>query len=1382
MAEIRKNALSQAELVAKEAAHQETRRREQEKTERLYRPPETTTAATYEAKDRAIGEVAKVDGVLWTVQKTSDGTKQWERADGLDFKPVLTVCGSVQGQGQCGGLSWRQGCAGQGVGQGVGQGAGQGAGQGVGQGACVPGRSPFSSGNAACTSPPHQRPVAYSRPGASFSEPLAERPVRLPKVLPAVDAATASEAAAWVQAARLHEQLACADAAAKQRLEHAKQQYYLSIGLLCDADLATVKQRLEAVVHAHAAREFELNEQKEAQCNLEAEIIAAQQVMRDVQQDLEGKHAQGDSFGVQYAAEEFKLAKYKVLLLLKQKRRLKAMVAIHACNVREAAKAKGVAESEFADAMARHEYALQLMRANHDLDDSTQDLIKAVEEKLKNYNGELQKLQGQLEKTRAERVQMETVIRDQEQEQRKALGLSGGQQASGGAAPRRPNQATHGPTAPAGPAGLASSAGSAGSARGGGSDETTGPALGGGGLDDEIKAFEEARKKVNEAFAKKAEQVYMKPDELMKALLPDALDEEKKKLKAEKDAQEKAKKESEEAVEEARKIAQKAIEEAGAKVEAKLQAQEHRNHVTASAQESVLAKMTTAVERNFLGIGDMTNQRGIANGVQYLMSLRFRARRLRDEEAEIRADIARVQQMIEPLQLELNKLQQRLKDEQEKEDAANKEGQPVAQAASAPAVPVAAQVTTTEACDLAPIGTLLNKKRLEAIQNVQKVWENAGVEFTVGMAQGTSSPDLNLCYGRIVKRSNTASAGSGSAGGLSTSASSPPATNAASGGDGCNFEWFYEGALKGDTASPNGLGTFVGVFSDKVHRLRGTWGEGTITEGILETWASLDDAYTNPPEGVHIGTLSTEVKPAASGTSIIEPTNSKGADGIHFERKDKGAGELKQGATVKSENSGPALAIGAKGNIEYTYNDGKHLLFYYLTKGVDSRTAAAYCWQWEDKDADIKSVVVQVGTAVNRPDALTGTVGEGLLNFASMFGMTSATQRATKVGLWNKAVHTGVQCIFINSAGTSMKDQKQLVTGYKDGVTVRTSTGKMLCGLPHGSHAVKYGSGNQFFGQCFNGGPYRGYYVTEEKNDTPGISFWGTFLTPSAPSFDDAWMCFTNTGRRTNKNNPSDVVTQYCRLQVTGEDTEAQRKQATEEAVKGATAADVTGLTTLPPVVFQDYARNNATLCGGAHAAHADGPGAGGLHGGAHANPCHGGTIPNDDGDGGASPRSVGAAGFEGGTEDPAPVPVAEVGTPGAGGIPGGAGPAPAPHAAGVGLGLGLQGGGGDGREWDGGISPAWLQEATRRVDDLCAQLARLRTRALPPSAQGELGARALQYASTFADVLKKKPVCGPGLLRPLARNLAAALDASFAGLENASVMAQLAAWFRLEC
>jgi hypothetical protein len=33
-----------------------------------------------------------------------------------------------------------------------------------------------------------------------------------------------------------------------------------------------------------------------------------------------------------------------------------------------------------------------------------------------------------------------------------------------------------------------------------------------------------------------------------------------------------------------------------------------------------------------------------------------------------------------------------------------------------------------------------------------------------------------------------------------------------------------------------------------------------------------------------------------------------------------------------------------------------------------------------------------------------------------------------------------------------------------------------------------------------------------------------------------------------------------------------------------------------------------------------------------------------------------------------------------------------------------------------------------------------------------------------------------------MARKLAASLDASFAGLGNAQVMAQLAAWFRLEC
>ncbi len=1306
MAEIRKNAQSLATQVADQAKAQETHRREQEKMERLYRPTETSTAAVYKATDRATGDVAKVDGVLWTVKENS-GVKKWvpaAPADGSEPRSVLNVCGGPPVQGQCQGrgLSWSQGCAGQDVGPA----------QASYASACVPGRSPFSleEANAACAAP------AYSSAAASFNEPLANRPVRLPKVLPAVDAATANEAAAWVQAARLHEQLACADAAAKQRLQHAKQQYYLSIGLLCDADEATVKQRLEAVVHASAARAFELSEQKAAQCNLEAEIIAAQQVMRDVQQDLEGKHAQGDSFGVQYAAEEFKLAKYKVLLLLKQKRRLKAMVAIHACNVREAANAQGVAEREFADAMARHEYARHLMRVNHDLDDGTQELLADVNLKLEKHGEDLLRLEALLSVKRTDREAMEAEIKEHEKQQSKALGLSGGQQRPDGAL-RRPNHATRGASGPAGPVG------------GGGSDGATGPALAGGVTQDELEAYKIAREKINDAFRKDLNEVYTDPNEMIRAMIQNgAGDEDIRKQK------EKKKLEDEATMDDIKKLAhdeqvkaQKAIQEAAERVEGQLQAQEHRNHVSASVQASTLAKLKTGVERGFLGIDDMTNRRGIANGVQYLMSLRFRARRYRDEEAEIRAKIARVQQIIQPLQLERDKLELRLKEEKDKEDAVKNAGQPAAQATNAPAVAVvAAHVATTEGgCELAPIGTL-NKDRHAAITEVEDAWPTTDV--TVGMKQGTRDGELQPCYGRIVKLDAK--------------------------GKTCDFVWFYEGGLK--KTKPDGLGTFVCIYSNQVQRLRGEWAEGDVDKGILETWTTCEKARTEPPNSVHIGKLTTKLS-LADDYAVTNALKVEETVGINFTRDEKeGKGVLKRGPedTLLDGKTKTARQEASDGTILYTFDNNRHLLYYYPPV-LDSRTAAAYCWQWENAGADaIKGVVLQVGTVINQPQALAASYGERAANTFSLFGVTSATKRATREGPWDKAVHTGMQCIF-DSASTGGGQQKHVVTGYKDGVQMRTSTGEMLCGLPHGSHQVQYAGADRFFGRCFNGGPYRGY-ATVNTGENSASSFWGTFLTPSVPSFDDAWQCLTNTGRR-KYTGQSDVETQYCRQKVTGEDNDKVREKATDEAVKGANAADQTGLQALPPVVFQEYAQKNASLCGGADAAHSDAPGASG----------------HDDGGAGPSDHDNGEPGIEGGTYDAA----LGAGESGAGvGPPGAGAPAPAPHAAGAGV------GGGDGREWDGGISPAWLHEATRRVDDLCAQLARLRTRALPPSAQGELGARALQYASTFADVLKKKPVCGPGLLRPLARNMAAALDASFAGLANANVMAQLAAWFRLEC
>jgi hypothetical protein len=417
----------------------------------------------------------------------------------------------------------------------------------------------------------------------------------------------------------------------------------------------------------------------------------------------------------------------------------------------------------------------------------------------------------------------------------------------------------------------------------------------------------------------------------------------------------------------------------------------------------------------------------------------------------------------------------------------------------------------------------------------------------------------------------------------------------------------------------------------------------------------------------------------------------------------------------------------------YSAKNNRHLL-YYLPTSVDSRTAAAYCWQWESHDNKVSNVVVQVGTAVNQQTALAASVGESAKN---LFGwltagiLTSVTSRATLAGPWNRAVHTGIQCVL----GT--EDEKREVTGYDNGVLVRTSTGHMLCGLPHGRHNVNYSEGAQFFGDCFNGCPSHGYVtISDAHKEVAAGGFWGTFLTPSAPTFRNAWMQVSNTGRRSFLGQ-SDILHHYCRREIVGPDRDSERKEATIAAVQGATAADQTGLTSLPAQVFQENAKNSAQpLCGGADAV-----------------PYIGETAHVF----GRVPDTVGEQ-LEGG--------ICTEGRPQSG--------APQVDA--------LISAGGDGREWDGGISPSWLQEARRRVDDLCVQMERLHQGDLPASAQVELSERALQYASTFADVLKKKPVCGPGLLRPMARKLAASLDASFAGHGNAQVMAQLAAWFRLEC
>jgi hypothetical protein len=1276
VAEIRKEAQDEAARIAQEATVKAKERLEAEKMQRLQKPRETNTATVREAAKEVVGTVAKVDGVAWTVAEDQNHVKHWvsgyartefdtQTMDSARFKSHLSTCDCPQDQGALGPGA-------------LGQGAPASAQYGS---SCVPGTSPFTPAKG----PQDTRCASGSVPAVLTSGLLADRPVRLPKVMPAVDVATANAAAEWLQGARLHEQLACANSAAEQRLVQAKQQYYLSIGLLCDADKEAVKQRLEAVVQACAARKFELDEQRRAQSNLEAEIIAAQQIMQDVHADLEGKHAQGDTFGVQYAAEELKLAKYKVLLLLKQKRRLKAMVAIHVCNEREAQKAQKAAECEFADAMARHEHARRVMIRNHDLDDSAEQQLAQVQKQLDDALKEMGDLSAELRNTREQRQVTEDAIRKQEDGQRSVLnsGLSAGQQ-----------------TADLAATGAVNLSGGAG------------PDLTGGGPEEmknavtAVKAAKEARK-IIAAFA---EQHGLQDVLDANALGLDTAEEEQQRREtAEAQRLKQLDKEQKEAtarVQETKRAAITEFETQYGRAQEQLQAQIHAIEVGTQRQARQAEELRVMATTGFLGTDKLESRRDIATNVQLLMSLRFKARRYREKEAEIEAKLMQVRNRVVALQDKQAKLKERIHKEEEK----RRGQQHVEQTTSAPP-PVSAPVTASQGCDVGLIVDL-DAKSLQAITDVRAKHKTLD-EFTFVMVASKPTDTLSPCYGRLVKRQDATTAGG---------AAPKPCLP---------FEWFYEGQINND-CKPAGLGTFTLATATRVYRCRGTWQNGDLTRGVLEKWATPDKARNEPPQEVSIGEFDPKVQ-LPLGKQLTEV---KVTPGIVFTyTKDSGVLKLGTNDIPLGTTTFTARQQGGEGSIEYMHKNNDHLLCYW-PQSVDSRTAATYCWQWHSEGEKVTDVVVQVGTVVNQLQPLgasMGTVAKNLVGWATGGLVASVTSYATAAGPWRRAVHTGVQCVF-NGALGGANDQYE-VSGYNDGTLVRTSKGQMLCGLAHGRHQVNF-EGAEFYGQCFNGCPSLGYVSIPDTDRVIGGRFWGTFLTPSASKFTDAWKHVSNTGRRAYTSN-TDIYHNLCRRKIVGPDRDSERKEATIAAVRGATAANQTGLTSLPAQVFQEHAKDSAQpLCGGAD------------------------VVPDTAGTAhvfGRVPDTVGEQ-LEGGT---------------------GTDDRPQSGAPQVDA---LISAGGDGREWDGGISPSWLQEARRRVDDLCVQMERLHQGDLPASAQVELSERALQYASTFADVLKKKPVCGPGLLRPMARKLAASLDASFAGLGNAQVMAQLAAWFRLEC
>jgi hypothetical protein len=609
---------------------------------------------------------------------------------------------------------------------------------------------------------------------------------------------------------------------------------------------------------------------------------------------------------------------------------------------------------------------------------------------------------------------------------------------------------------------------------------------------------------------------------------------------------------------------------------------------------------------------------------------------------------------------------------------------------------------------------------------------------------------------------------------------------------------------------------------DRVVRLRGMWKQGVLNNGIGETWRTFDDAQRKQPDMVRIGTVEGKIQASKFVCDLPDATDQD----ITF---------ANNAVTKGTPTSKVTESVSTDAGFMQFVQIGNRMYLRYQPRQTDQKTVAAYRWEWFSDNSD-QPVTVCVGTDISvapsaaPPPPTATTRGGGLFGLFS--SSTAQVQQPATLTIFDYDVGTGTRAQ-INSKGEGtvqwLLDRKLLYTSQNQG--------SMLCGLPHGKHDIAFGQMQAFYGHCVNGCPAFGY----RRNGAS--AFWGTFIGSSSADFANTWYNDTNSGVVYTTENAV-ASYRYFRRKLLRKhvDDETHFNLAVAEAIKGAKMAGEVGLKDLPPAVFVDFvsapatpncAGGSATLTAGGDTMVTLGGGAGkdgnsaapavyaptlqGVQATLPVLPANGSPVATDlghgqrqvlgqgqvpgqgqmpgqvqvqgqvPGQGGVLSASVGAVlGAVPGTVSAA-VAVQQPGTAAAGQpaivqtAQTGLGPGPGP-GQGPGQGPGTGPGQGQGREWDGGISAEWLQEARVRVAELCAQLEGLQTGEISRLLQDELGERAVQYAGAFADVLKKKRVCGPGLLRPMARKLATALDAAFGDQPRGRCMAQLAAWFRFEC
>jgi hypothetical protein len=224
----------------------------------------------------------------------------------------------------------------------------------------------------------------------------------VPEDMPQMPAVIGARAGQYLQQAQRAEQEGCEKQSAELRMNSAKQDYYRTIGYLSTDDMKAAETDL-----GRAQVKFRMQtKQKEAvegeQRKLEGELLVAKSYMKDMKEEFYTKQTESDAMGMRFAVESLRLARYKVVVLMKQKRRINAKLKIYQCNYREARQHMLLAKQCFEQKLKKHEAAKLVMRANGDLPEE-----KTPKEQLKDEQARVVSAKAKLVLMEAEYAKME---------------------------------------------------------------------------------------------------------------------------------------------------------------------------------------------------------------------------------------------------------------------------------------------------------------------------------------------------------------------------------------------------------------------------------------------------------------------------------------------------------------------------------------------------------------------------------------------------------------------------------------------------------------------------------------------------------------------------------------------------------------------------------------------------------------------------------------------------------------------------------------------------------------------------------------------------------------------------------------------------------------